>query len=92
MIHTDTITATNETAVNRLIDSRDTNREAQADSETTRTIFITAYAHQVVFASEIDAHDWATNIHEQTHPYAIFHVFDVATHKIHLQIESVFRR
>ena len=55
MIPTDTIKAINEIALDQLADSRDTNREAQVDSEKTRAIIMTAQAHQVAFASEIDA-------------------------------------
>ena len=55
IIPTDTIKAIKKTALDQLLGSRDTNREAQADSETTRATVMTAHAHQVVFASEIDA-------------------------------------
>ena len=89
IIPTDTIKTINETALERLINSRDTNREAQADSGAARAIVMTAHAHQVVFASEIDVRDGETNIHEQTHPYATCHVLDVTFHNTHLQIENV---
>ena len=49
-IPTDRIKAINETPHGRLIASRETNHQAQTDSETTRAIFLTAHAHQVVFA------------------------------------------
>ena len=76
----------NGIALDCLIDSRDTNRKAQVDTETTRAIIMTAHVHQIVLASEIDAHDGITNIHELTHPYATCHVLDVAVHDIRLQI------
>ena len=79
----------NGTALDLLIDSRDTNHEAQVDTESARKIIMTAHAHKVVFASEIDAHDGMTNIHLLPRPYAICLVSDVAAHNIHLQIESV---
>ena len=89
MTSIDIIKAINGTALDRQIDSRDTSNEAQADIETTRAIIMTAYTHQVVFTSEIDAHDGITNIHVLTHPYATCHVLDVTVHNIHLQIENV---
>ena len=73
MIPTDLIKNINEIALDRLIDSKNTNHEARTDSETTRAIFMTAHAHHVVFASEIDVHDGATNSHLPIHPYAICH-------------------
>ena len=42
--------AINVTALDQLVDSKDTNREAQADIETTRKIIMTAHVHQVVSA------------------------------------------
>ena len=84
----DIIKVINRTALDRLIDSRDTNREAQADTETTHAIVMTAHVHQVVSASRIDDHDGITNIHLLTHPYVTCHVLDVAVHNIHLQIEN----
>ena len=86
MIPTDTIKAINRTALDQLIDFRDTNREAQANTETTRAIIMTSHAHQVVFASEIDAHDGITSIHVLTRPYAACHVLDVTVQHIYLQI------
>ena len=64
-------------------------REAQADTETAHAIIMTAHAHQVVSASETDTLDGITIIHVTTHRYAKCHVLDVASHKIHLQIEHV---
>ena len=85
----DIFKAINGSAHEWLADSRDTNREAQADTETARSIIMTAHAQQVVFASEIDTHDGTTNIHVLTRPYATYHVLDVAVHNIHLQVENV---
>ena len=87
-IPTDIIKAFNETAHNQLIDSRDTNHEARINSETTRVIVLTAHAHQVVFALEIDAQAGASNIHVLNHRYATCHVLDVAVHNVHLQIAN----
>ena len=79
----------NVTAIDRLVDSGDLSREAQADTETTRAIIMNSHAHQLVSASETDIHDRITNIHVPTHHYATYHVLDVAGHNIHLQIENV---
>ena len=92
MILTDITKAINEIVIDRLIYFRATNREAQADSEATHAIFMTAHAHQVVFASKIDACDGATNIQELTHLYKICHVLDVAVRNTHLQIENALHR
>ena len=84
MTHIDILKAINGTTLDRLIDSRDTNREAQADTETTRAIIMTVHAHQVGFASEIDAHDGISNVHVLIHHNSVCHVLDVAAHNIHL--------
>ena len=89
MIPIDIIKFINGSALDRLIDSRDTNREAQANTKTTRAIIMTAHVQQVVFASEIDTHDGITNMQVLTCLYATCHVLDVAVHNIHLQIENV---
>ena len=47
----DKIKVINGTTLGRLVDSRDTNREAKADTETARWIIMNAHAHQVIFAS-----------------------------------------
>ena len=44
----DIIRAINGTALDRLVETRDTNRGAEANTETTRAIDMTAHAHQVV--------------------------------------------
>ena len=85
----DIVKVINVTAIDRLIDSIDTNSEAKADTEITRAIIMTTHAHQIVSAWEIDAHDGITNIHILTHPYATCNVLDVAVHNIHLCIENV---
>ena len=56
MTPTDTIKAINETALDQLIDSSDTNREVKANSETTHAIDTNAHAHQVVLALDVDVH------------------------------------
>ena len=85
----DIVMVINVTALDRLINSRDTNREAQTDTETTLAIIMIAHAHQVVSSSKIDAHDGITNIHVLICPYVACHVLDVAVHNIHLQVKNV---
>ena len=85
----DIIKVINGTSFDRLIDSRDTNHEAQSGTKTTRAIIMTAHAHQIVFTSEKNAHDGITNIHVLTHPYATCHVLDLAAHNRNLYIENV---
>ena len=92
MIPVDKIRAINRTALDRIIDSRDTNCGARADSETTHASVITAHAHKVVFALEKYVHDGITNIHVRTNPYTISHVLDAAAHNILLQIENVLHQ
>ena len=88
----DKIKAINETSLDVLINSRDTNHEALANSETNRTIVLTSHAHQVVFALEIDAHAGATNIYELNHHYATCHVLDIVVRNTRLQIKNVLHR
>ena len=85
----DIIKAINETALDQLVESRNTSHEAWADSETTCAIVITSHTHHVFLALEIEVHVRATNIHVLTHPYAKCRVLDVAVHNIHLQIANV---
>ena len=59
----DVIKLINGIFLDQLVDSRGTNREAQADTETTCAIIMTAHAHLIVFALEINAHNGITNIH-----------------------------
>ena len=89
MIPTDKIKAIDETALDQLVDYRDTNREVPADSETTHAIGITSHADQIALTLEIDVHVGATKTHVLTHPYATRHVVDVAVHNIRLQIANV---
>ena len=89
MISADTIKAIHQTALDQLVDSRDTNRKALSDSETAREINMITHAQQVVFTSGLDAEDGVTNIHVLTHPYVTCHVLHVATHNIHLQIANI---
>ena len=56
MISASIIKASNETAHDRLVASRDTSHEAQTDSDSTDAIVLAGHAHQVVFAFTIDAH------------------------------------
>ena len=75
----------------RQIDSRYTNREALADSKETGEIVTTSHALLVVFASEMDIHVGAKNIHKPTLVYATCHVFNVKALNIRLQIANVLR-
>ena len=68
MTHIHIIEVINGTPLDPLIGSTDTTRETQADTETNRVIIMIAHAHQIVSASEIDAHDGITNIHVLSHP------------------------
>ena len=89
IIPTDFIRVIKETALDRLVDYRNTSQESRADSETARAVDSTAHAHQAALALEIDAHVGVTNIHVLNHTYAICHVFDGAAQYIHLQIANV---
>ena len=58
----------NVTALDRLINSKDMSREAQADTEITHAIVMTAPVHQVVSTSKKGAHDRITNNHVLIRP------------------------
>ena len=89
MIPTDIVTFISKMIQDRLIASRDTNHEAQIDSEKTHAIVLTAYTDQVVFALEIDVPVRVMKIHALNHPYATCYVSDVVALNMHLQIENV---
>ena len=74
IIPTYIIKAISETAHDRLIDSRDTSRKAQVNSETIRAIFLTADAHKGFFALQIDVYVVLMNIPALIHPYATLRV------------------
>ena len=92
IIPTGKVRVTSATALDRLVDTRYTNHETIADSKITHAIIMTDHAHQVVFASEIDIHNRAMNIHGLIHPKAICHVLCVKVHNTHSQIEYVLHR
>ena len=85
----DILKVINVTTLDKLLDSRDTNHEAQADTETSHAIVMIAHVHQVISASKTDAHDGITNIHVLNRPYETCLVLDVAAHSIHLPTENV---
>ena len=87
----DILKAINVTTRARLFNSRETNREAKADIETTRTNSMTLTLTKSFSLRRQTSHDGITNIHILIHPYAICHVSDVAAHNIHLQIENLLR-
>ena len=89
MIPRDIIKAINETFLDWLVNSNDTNHEARIDYMATLEIVMTAHAQIAVLALEIDVHVETTNIRVLTHPYTECHVLDEATHSIQLQIANV---
>ena len=92
IIPNDVIKVINKIALDRLIDSRDTSREALAESKAAHAIVMTVHAHQVVLASEKDIQDGSTNIHGLTHPYMTGHVLDVEAQNTQMQIENILHR
>ena len=67
IIPTDKVRVTSATALDRLVDTRDTNHEIIADSKIVHATAFTDNAHQVFFASEIDIHDQEMNIQRLIH-------------------------
>ena len=83
------IKAFNETVLDQLIDSRNTNHKSLADFEISHVIVMSAHAHKFGFALGIYIHDFAMNSHELAHPYAIFHALYVVVYNIHLHIANI---
>ena len=80
MTLTGIIKTINEIDNDRLIVSRDTNNEAQADSEVINAIYLTTHAHQVILALEVDLHIGIMNMPAL---YLLFATCDVSNMEAH---------